>query len=59
MNKTKERFRFDDQYKTIYEYDEQSNTYLFFGKYEFFGLSTDMNDEEKTEILLNYESENC
>lgn len=42
-----EKYRFDDAYKTVYEYDDDSNAYIFCGRYIAFGISSNMTESEK------------
>ena len=46
-----EKYRFDDAYGAVYEYDKDSNAYIFCGKYHVFGITPDMDDAEKTRIV--------
>jgi len=40
-----EKYRFDDAYGKVYEYE--NGAYVYSGSYFGFGISSDMSDEEK------------
>jgi len=50
-----EKYRFDDAYGAVYEYSEESHAYIFCGKYGIYGLTPEMTDEEKGEMMSTYE----
>jgi len=51
------KYRFDDAYSKVYEYDEECNAYIFVGSYIAYGINAKMSEEEKTHIVENQEIE--
>jgi len=49
----KDKYRFDDAYEKVYEYDVDSNAYIFTGSYLAYGITAKMSDEQKTQIVEN------
>ena len=47
------KFRFDDAYKKVYEYDDDNKCYLFYGTYYACGITADMSNTEKNNIVLS------
>jgi len=47
----KDKYRFDDAYGAVYEYDEDSDAYIFCGKYHIYGIHPDMSEEEKIRLV--------
>ena len=52
----KEKYRFDDAYEKVYEYDKDSNSYINLGSYHAFGIDKSMSETEMIEIV---ESDLC
>ena len=48
--KAMEKFRFDNAYENIYEYDGEANGYVYIGSYLGFGINSAM--DESTKIML-------
>jgi len=46
-----ERFRFDDDYRKVYEFDEDANAYMHVGSYLAFGIDAGMDDNEKIKMV--------
>ena len=46
-----ERYRFDDAYGKVYEYNGSAKAYLFIGSYFAFGITAKMSDAEKERIV--------
>ena len=44
------RFRFDDSYEKIFQYDVLAGCYLFLGNYRAFGIKKEMSDQVKIDI---------
>ena len=40
------RYRFDDAYGKVYEYDEDAKAYFFVGSYLAFGITKRMSEDE-------------
>ena len=45
-----EKFRFDNAYENIYEYDGEANGYVYIGSYLGFGINSAM--DESTKIMM-------
>jgi len=54
-----ERFRIDNAYGVVYEYDENSGAYVFCGKFHGFGITPDMDKSEQLRLIeqLYYDEE--
>jgi hypothetical protein len=48
------KYRFDDAYSKVYEYDENAMAYIFIGTYYAFGIKTNMQEKEKIEKVESY-----
>ena len=46
-----ERYRFDDAYGNVYEYNGSAMAYLFMGSYFAFGITAKMSDAKKRRIV--------
>ena len=46
-----EKYRFDDTYQKVYEYDNEGKCYLFVGTYFAFGISASMPTNKKIRIV--------
>lgn len=46
------RFRFDDAYGKVYEYDEDAQAYVFYASYFACGIKADMSENEKTQLAI-------
>ena len=46
-----EKYRFDDAYGKVYEYDKNRGVYLFIGTYYAFSIKSYMTDKRKTSIV--------
>lgn len=46
-----EKYRFDDAYQKVYEYDESAKCYVNIGSYFAFGIDAGMSESEKTQIV--------
>ena len=46
-----EKYRFDDAYGKVYEYDNAQKGYIHIGSYFAFGLNPDMPEAEKIRIV--------
>jgi len=42
-----EKYRFDDAYGKVYEYDANANAYIHCGSYLSFGITASMSEREK------------
>jgi len=51
---TNEKYRFDDAYEKVYEYDGKG-AYVFCGSYLAYGIEKNMTEAEKVEIVNNSE----
>ena len=49
----KDRYRFDDAYGKVYEYDNESKAYVFYGSYDACDIDASMSDETKQAIIEN------
>ena len=47
----KEKYRFDDAYSAVYEYDGDSNAYIYIGSYLAYGLDASMTEEKMIEAM--------
>jgi len=47
----KDRYRFDDAYRKVYEYDEDARAYIHIGSYLTFGITAKMSDKTKAQIV--------
>ena len=47
-----EKYRFDDAYETVHEYDPDANAYIFCGKYHTYGITSELGEAEKIGLLL-------
>ena len=47
----KEKYRFDDAYEKVYEYDKDSNSYINIGSYHAFGIDKSMTETEMIETV--------
>jgi len=45
-----EKYRFDDAYQKVYEYDEESSAYIHCGSYFAYGIKPKMSYEQKKRI---------
>jgi len=45
------KYRFDDTYEKVYEYDKDAAGFVFIGSYFAFGINSDMSEAEKTRIV--------
>lgn len=45
------KYRFDNNYEKVYEYDEKQKAYIFIGTYFAFDIDKKMSDAEKTKIV--------
>ena len=48
-----EKYRFDDAYEKVYEYDEAAQAYVFCGSYLAYGINSKMSEEEQLRIVEN------
>lgn len=46
-----ERYRIDDVYEKVYEYDEDQNAYVFIGSFLSFGITKKMSTKKKIEKI--------
>ena len=46
-----DRYRFDDAYGNLYEYDEDARGYVFIGSYLAFGINKNMSESEQIRIV--------
>lgn len=46
-----EKYRFDDAYEKVFEYDNESNAYLFYGTYFDIGINQEMSEAEKIQTV--------
>ena len=46
-----ERFRFDNAYGKVFEFDKSQDAYVFVGTYIAFGINSKMSDDQKKEIV--------
>lgn len=53
MEKIK-KYRFDDSYSKVYEYDRNQNAYIFIGTYFSFNIDKDSSEAEKI-VRIEYE----
>ena len=44
------RFRFDDAYSKVYEYDDDAQAYIFYASYFACGITADMSENEKIRL---------
>jgi hypothetical protein len=49
-----EKYRFDNAYQKVYEYDSDQKAYLFIGTYVAFGITSRMSEKKKTQIVEEY-----
>ena len=49
----KERFRIDDAYGAVYEYDEDSNAYIFCGTFRAFGITPKMSEAKQIKKIAD------
>ena len=54
----RERFRIDDAYGAVYEYDEDSNAYIFCGKFHTFGITPVMSEAKQIKKITDAIDEN-
>ena len=48
-----EYFRIDNAYGKVYEYDEKSNSYVFYSSFYALGIDKKMTNEKKLRIINN------
>lgn len=46
-----DRYRFDDAYEKVFEYDAGAKGYVFIGSYIAFDINTKMSEAEQTQIV--------
>ena len=47
----KERYRIDDAYEKVYEYNEDQNAYIFIGSFLSFGITKKMSTKKQIEKI--------
>ena len=48
-----EKYKFDNAYESIYEWNDNANAYLFLGSYYSFGITKEMSHAEAVAIIEN------
>ena len=48
-----DKYRFDDAYEKVYEYNEDAQAYVFCGSYIAYGITAQMSEEEQLRIVEN------
>lgn len=41
------KYRIDNSYGTVYEYDKEAKAYIFFGKFHVFGITPKMSESQQ------------
>lgn len=45
------KYRFDDTYEKVYEYDEEARAYIFCGSYLAYGITPEMSQEKQLQLV--------